>query len=359
MRVLAKALGDDAAVAKVAIYVASLPKSVSATPARGDLHNGNNLYQGKCGACHGGKAEGNPALKSPRLAGLDAAYLKRQFAHFRDGVRGTRSAGCPRPADGHDGQDPADRARPRRCHRVHSPAGSRQVIRALVLVVVLGGSGNCQVRPCGRPAEFTLTSSCPPGFEKTGAGVCELRTLYQFYAVKRGLGGTRTALPPHRDGFTPHQIDLGRYLFFDPVLSGDGTLSCASCHDPRAALSDGRPRSIGIHGADAGRAAPTLWNVAFLKRFFWDARADSLEAQAAGPLYSPREMGNTPAKLLASLNGNATYRRSVPRSLLERFRRDHRAASRHGARRFPDFAGLAQQPLRPLCPWIRRRALRA
>ena len=62
---------------------------MSATPARGNLHNGNNLYQGKCGACHGGTAEGNPALKSPRLAGLDAAYIKRQFAHFRDGVRGT------------------------------------------------------------------------------------------------------------------------------------------------------------------------------------------------------------------------------------------------------------------------------
>ena len=89
MRVLAKALGDDAAVASVATYVAGLPKTVSATPARGDLHNGNNLYQGKCGACHGSAAEGNAALKSPRLAGLDAAYIRSQFAHFRDGVRGT------------------------------------------------------------------------------------------------------------------------------------------------------------------------------------------------------------------------------------------------------------------------------
>jgi cytochrome c peroxidase len=159
------------------------------------------------------------------------------------------------------------------------------------------------------PGEFTLDSACPRGFEKTDAGVCELRTLYQFYPEKRGLGGTRTALPSHRDGFTPQQIDLGRYLFFDPVLSGDGSLSCASCHDPARGLSDGRARSVGIRGADAGRAAPTLWNVAFLKRFFWDARAASLEAQAAGPLYSAKEMGNSPARLLASLNGNASYRR--------------------------------------------------
>ena len=58
-----------------------------------------------------------------------------------------------------------------------------------------------------------------------------------------------------------------------------------------------------------GRAAPTLWNVAFLKTFFWDARADSLEEQATGPLYSDKEMGNTPERLLQSLGGNAHYAR--------------------------------------------------
>jgi cytochrome c peroxidase len=179
------------------------------------------------------------------------------------------------------------------------------VIRALVLLAMTMAIAGASVP---RTGDFILNPACPPGFEKTAANRCELRTLYQFYPVKRGLGGTRTALPPQRDGFSPQQIDLGRYLFFDPVLSGDGSLSCASCHDPERGLSDGRARSIGIDGADAGRAAPTLWNVAFLKRFFWDARADSLEAQATGPLYSHKEMGNTPARLLASLNGNTSYR---------------------------------------------------
>ena len=79
MRAIAMALGDDAAVTKLASY----------------LHNGTNLYYGKCGACHGNKAEGNATLKSPRLAGLDAAYIKRQFAHFRDGVRGTNPQDIP------------------------------------------------------------------------------------------------------------------------------------------------------------------------------------------------------------------------------------------------------------------------
>ncbi|MES1263556.1 MAG: c-type cytochrome [Peristeroidobacter soli] len=94
MRALASTLSDAAAVTSVAKHIASLPKSV-ATPARGDLHNGNNQYQGKCGSCHGTRAEGNAALKAPRLAGLDAAYIKRQFAHFRDGVRGTNAQDIP------------------------------------------------------------------------------------------------------------------------------------------------------------------------------------------------------------------------------------------------------------------------
>ena len=65
---------------------------------------------------------------------------------------------------------------------------------------------------------------------------------------------------------------------------------------------------MGVDGSDVGRAAPTLWNVAFLKSFFWDARARTLEEQMQGPLFSPHEMGNTPQKLLADLNASAGYR---------------------------------------------------
>jgi len=95
MRALAATLTDDATVAALSTYISMLPKTLAAFPAGGDLHKGNNLYQGKCGACHGTAAEGNPALNAPRLAGLDTAYLKRQFAHFRDGVRGTDARDLP------------------------------------------------------------------------------------------------------------------------------------------------------------------------------------------------------------------------------------------------------------------------
>lgn len=157
--------------------------------------------------------------------------------------------------------------------------------------------------------EFSLRGECPPGFE-LAEGRCELRTLYQMYASLEdaGVGGLKTGLPDYRDGFTPQQIDLGRYLFFDPVLSVDGTVSCASCHQPDRGFSDGRGRSIGVSGQPVRRSAPSLWNVAFLKRFFWDARAGSLEEQMQGPLYDEHEMGNSRDNLLRTLNGIPAYR---------------------------------------------------
>jgi cytochrome c553 len=87
MRPMAMAL-DDAEIPVIANYLASLSHPVP-TPQKGDLKNGNNYYQSKCGACHGGQAEGNPSLNAPGLAWLDAAYLKRQFKNFQLGVRGT------------------------------------------------------------------------------------------------------------------------------------------------------------------------------------------------------------------------------------------------------------------------------
>jgi len=161
--------------------------------------------------------------------------------------------------------------------------------------------------------DFSLSEKCPPSFElikeQGKQGVCRLVNLYQFYdsVQGRGLGGTQTSLPDHRDGFTPAQIDLGRYLFFDPLLSKDGSISCASCHQPDKGFSDDLDRSVGITGEKVGRSAPTLWNVAFLDKFFWDVRATTLEQQAQGPLFDPLEMGNDPEQLLASIKANQVY----------------------------------------------------
>ncbi len=176
---------------------------------------------------------------------------------------------------------------------------SAALLSACLLLGVAQGAG----------AAFELAADCPPGFE-LDTGHCELRSLYQLYPSLKGagVGGLKTGLPEWRDGFSPQQIDLGRYLFFDPLLSADRDQSCASCHHPDKGFADGLGRSVGAGGRQLSRSAPSLWNVAFLKSFFWDGRASSLEEQMHGPLYDAKEMANSPEQLLRDLNASAEYR---------------------------------------------------
>lgn len=178
----------------------------------------------------------------------------------------------------------------------------------LSALLVIAGA-HAAAPAAAKPAGFTLSNQCPASFERV-KGVCRLRNQYLQYASLQGagVGGLKTGLPAFRDGFTPQQIDLGRYLFFDPALSADGTVSCASCHRPDKGFSDGLPRSRGIRGQELKRNAPSLWNVGFQNKFFWDGRARSLEEQMLGPLYDSHEMGNTRAGLLAKMNALPAYR---------------------------------------------------
>jgi cbb3-type cytochrome c oxidase subunit III len=89
MRAASATLTDGKAIAAVAAYLASLPAPVVKPAANANLRNGNNFYQGKCGACHGGRAEGIASMSTPRLSGLDAAYITRQFHGFQQGLRGS------------------------------------------------------------------------------------------------------------------------------------------------------------------------------------------------------------------------------------------------------------------------------
>jgi cytochrome c peroxidase len=97
---------------------------------------------------------------------------------------------------------------------------------------------------------------------------------------------------PKKNPMTPAKIELGRKLFFDARLSADGRVSCASCHDPKLAFTDGRATASGIAGRRGARNAPTLLNAMFNTGQFWDGRADTLEDQAVQPLINPLEMGN-------------------------------------------------------------------
>jgi cytochrome c peroxidase len=112
---------------------------------------------------------------------------------------------------------------------------------------------------------------------------------------------------PRENPTTPEKVALGRKLFFDPRLSGDNSMSCATCHDPEKAFGDGLPRAKGTGGKELARNTPTVLNVGFFERLFWDGRAASLEEQALEPIRSPDEMNQDLDQLERELNALPEY----------------------------------------------------
>lgn len=123
-------------------------------------------------------------------------------------------------------------------------------------------------------------------------------------AVRRG-GEPVQPLPTveslHLDGA---KVALGKRLFFDPRLSRDDTLSCASCHDLARGGVDQVPVSRGVGGALGSINAPTVLNAGFNFRQFWDGRAATLEEQAGGPVENPVEMGSSWAQVMGKLQAD-------------------------------------------------------
>lgn len=115
------------------------------------------------------------------------------------------------------------------------------------------------------------------------------------------------------------RVQLGRLLFFDPILSGANDISCATCHHPDLGFTDGRALSMGKSGRGVGpertggaairRGAPTLWNDAYNHKQFWDGRAADLEEQARFPITSDIEMDENPATLVKELKDIPEYAR--------------------------------------------------
>ncbi len=112
---------------------------------------------------------------------------------------------------------------------------------------------------------------------------------------------------PSDNPYTPEKAELGRILYFDPRLSADSTVSCASCHSPQHGFTDCKPVSTGIRGQLGGRSAPTIINRAYSLAQFWDGRAATLEEQAKGPIANPVEMGMTHDDVVARLRGIPGY----------------------------------------------------
>lgn len=125
-------------------------------------------------------------------------------------------------------------------------------------------------------------------------------------------------LPPMREPAdnptTPAKVELGHVLFFDPRLSGNGTVSCASCHNPGLGWSDGLRTGIGINGTVLPRGTPTIVNTGFNTQFMWDGRKKSLEDQALGPMEAASEMSTDIDAALRLLRSSSGYRAKFARA---------------------------------------------
>jgi len=103
------------------------------------------------------------------------------------------------------------------------------------------------------------------------------------------------------------KVQLGKKLFFDPILSKDGSISCATCHDLQNGGDDGLKFSFGIGGQEGNINSPTVYNAVFNFRQFWDGRARDLKEQATGPIENPVEMGHTMVAAVETLHKNKMY----------------------------------------------------
>ncbi|MEE3368135.1 MAG: cytochrome c peroxidase [Planctomycetota bacterium] len=125
-------------------------------------------------------------------------------------------------------------------------------------------------------------------------------------AVPAGLGPAPPA--PEANQLSPSRVALGRKLFFDPLLSADRSMSCASCHHPRHGFATPQARAVGIKNRLGTRNTPTVLNRAYGKIFFWDGRSASLEAQALKPIENRVELGSSVPEVIQRLQESPEYR---------------------------------------------------
>lgn len=120
--------------------------------------------------------------------------------------------------------------------------------------------------------------------------------------------GFPSMLIPTDNPLTVDGIELGRHLFYDPILSADSTLSCSSCHLPSLSFTDNNKFSEGIDGIAGTRSSMSLINIGYVEKgLFWDGRVNTLEEQALLPVEDPIELHNTWTAVVAKFKVHPTY----------------------------------------------------
>jgi cytochrome c peroxidase len=133
------------------------------------------------------------------------------------------------------------------------------------------------------------------------------RPIGRRVTIKAPLGLPPVPIPPDNPP-TAETIALGRRLFYEPALSVDGTVACASCHNPTLGFADNKPVATGVQAKTGIRSAPSVINRAYDRTLFWDGRAPDLEKQVEGPIQNPLEMAQSLDGVVKRLQASERYR---------------------------------------------------
>lgn len=162
-------------------------------------------------------------------------------------------------------------------------------------VLVLGLAGGCA--SCDEQSAEVPAAEQPEGFQAQSPAELRSSVSDLFDPV------------PERVEVVHEKMALGRRLYFDPQLSGDATISCATCHSMDHGGAEPRATSVGIGQQVGPINSPTVLNAAFNFKQFWDGRAADLREQAAGPVTNPIEMGGDWPQIFERLNADEAYGR--------------------------------------------------
>lgn len=193
-------------------------------------------------------------------------------------------------------------------HRSNWLASPVAMVALLAASVALSGCTPSPEKPAptppAKPKAAAAEPTAKPVANETKENVMAAKPAAASQAVPLGL----PPLPVADDNpMTPEKIELGKMLYFDKRVSKDGTVSCATCHDPKLAWAEHEPTSEGISHQKGGRNAPTVINAAYATSQFWDGRAKTLEEQATGPVENPIEMGHTMAAVVDAFSKIPEY----------------------------------------------------
>lgn len=147
----------------------------------------------------------------------------------------------------------------------------------------------------------------PSGSCGMGCDLSEIPYKATPYTIQKPAHFPQIPVPADNP-MTLEGVQLGRRLFYDPILSADSTMSCASCHLPQGSFTDNKALSTGIDGIAGRRSSMSLLNIAYANNgLFWDGRAATLEAQALMPVEDPVEMHHTWPNLVEQLREHPDY----------------------------------------------------